>query len=139
MKRFKYTTLLLILCFALPVLAQQQGDNTTPEFEASYKAAVEYYWSSNKTPEEAIDLFTALIDENPDFPEAYAYRASVYRVEQDFELAQIDLNMALELEPDNALVNSVQARLFFDMGDEDTAQDLAAEFADRDDLVADTY
>lgn len=88
-----------------------------------YERGVEAYWDKDKSV--AIDLLTQVIDIDPNFAEAYAYRGASYRVDGYMDEAYKDFETALDIDPVNAITLSMMARWYLQYNNVSEAMNLA--------------
>lgn len=89
--------------------------------EQHFREGVEYhYLGMNK---EAMASFNAVIDFQPDNPEAYYYRGNTWFNLGDYEKAMKDYDRAIELRPDYADAYFNRGNMWFYLGDQTRACD----------------
>lgn len=137
--KMKVSILVLVsLLVTWPIFSQ---DNASTELlsDEKFDALVDDYWSFVKDSDMLTEQFTLFIEADVNTVAAYAYRASLYRVGQNWSAAEADLNAALALNPNDALNLSVVARLLFDQGDVFNAQEFAERAIESDETIAEVH
>lgn len=98
--------LALMLASSLPRAAAQVTLDT----------AVTMYWDYANDPDVLLNAFNEVLATDPQNVTALAYRAGVYRLLLQYDLAEADLRNALTIDPNSALALSQEGRLRVTVG-----------------------
>ncbi len=106
--------LLLTLTMVMPTTLAQ-----SPNAKTLFDQGVIEFWNGDRFTAE--DLFSQAIEADPNYADAYAYRAFVRRyINRDYGMSYDiygDLTQSYDLEPDNALFYAFKAQSDYDDGD----------------------
>ncbi len=114
----KLSSLLLLLIVALTSCKSTAVDGPESEFDLLRKA---YKKVTMKDYKSAVQVYTRILDYNPENTEALAYRGLCKYHLKDFDGALIDFNKAILLQPDYAEVYDLRGIIKGELGDKDGA------------------
>jgi tetratricopeptide (TPR) repeat protein len=102
-----------------------------------YNSGEKYYEGGNF--DQAIVEFTKTIELNPNYIDAYQYRAIAYVQLREYDLALADLDKAISLNPDDAYLFHVRGVFYKEIGDFDRALADQNKAIDLDPQYVDAY
>mmetsp|Transcript_17846 Transcript_17846/g.21803 ORF Transcript_17846/g.21803 Transcript_17846/m.21803 type:complete len:166 (-) Transcript_17846:22-519(-) len=112
--------ILLIVCiFFMSVTAAKDSDLTRDEILALPAKKVKSLGDNylmKKDYEKALDMFTIVIDKEPDNEKNYYKRVRVYEKMKNYKKALQDLNRALEINPEYTSALGLRGRLYMNLG-----------------------
>uniref|UniRef100_A0A7S3PH13 J domain-containing protein n=1 Tax=Aplanochytrium stocchinoi TaxID=215587 RepID=A0A7S3PH13_9STRA len=112
--------ILLIVCiFFMSVTAAKDSDLTRDEILALPAKKVKSLGDNylmKKDYEKALDMFTIVIDKEPDNEKNYYKRVKVYEKMKNYKKALQDLNRALEINPEYTSALGLRGRLYMNLG-----------------------
>jgi tetratricopeptide (TPR) repeat protein len=108
-----YGSLLVVALGSLVyvLISRWQAEQPNP-----LETAVTLYWDQPDNYDAQLAALDRVIETEPENAAAYAYRASVHRQLTNFAAANADLEVALSLAPNSALIHSMLGRLYYDQG-----------------------
>lgn len=116
--KFRIFAILIYVAAALTACKSADVSHSETEIDLLKKGYKKFMMKDYKG---AVQVYTKILEYNPENPEAYAYRGLCKYHLKDYEGAMIDFNKALSIQPDYAEVYDLRGIVKGELGDKEGA------------------